>query len=288
MQISLNNMVVLLLIDGWGVAPANDANAIAAAKTPVFLNFIKEYPVALLSPSSSSWNARYLALGSGQDIQDENTECSTNLSLVISQAGLRQVKIAETERFAALTHFFNTQHEDKYSLEDWKIISSTAKAKIAKPVLTLRKTAKEITKTLNDGSISFIAAALPCLDLTAAGGDMAQTRKAVEAVDKALKEIYLAVAQKEGVLIITSAGGNAEKMKDIATDLPDAGLTDNPVPFLIIGADYKGKTIGLADPLNNDLSSLTPAGTLADVAPTILKILGLPKSDEMTGISLVE
>ena len=282
-------MVVLLLLDGWGVAPANDANAIAAAKTPNFLNFIKEYPVALLNPGTSGLNARYLTLGAGREVGDESSELKINLSSIISGAGLSQVKIAETERFAALTHFFNTHQENKLPFEEWKIISSTTKSKKPKYLLTLKKTVKEIIDTISsEHGLRFLAAALPCLDLAAAGGDFLETKKAVEIVDKALKEIFLAVTQKEGVLIITAAGGNAEKTKDIATDLPDTGLTDNPVPLLIIGEEFKGKTIGLADPLNSDLSSLTPAGTLADVAPTILKIMKLDKPVEMTGKSLVE
>jgi 2,3-bisphosphoglycerate-independent phosphoglycerate mutase len=78
-----------------------------------------------------------------------------------------------------------------------------------------------------------------------------------------------------------------EKSRNISLDISDIGLTDSPVPLVIVGTEFKGKTIGLADPLNNDLSSLTPAGTLADVAPTILRIMNLNKPDEMTGESLV-
>lgn len=282
-------MVVLLFLDGWGVAPASDANAIKAAKTPAFLNFIKEYPVALLNPGDKSLNARYLTLGAGQEINDENIESAVNLSSVISAAGLKQVKIAETERFAALTHFFNTHHKDKFAGEEWKIISSKLGSKEVKPLLTAKRTVKEIINLINsEEAPAFLAAAIPCLDLTAAAGNFLENKQAAEAIDKLLKNIFSAVSLKDGILIITAAGGNAEKSRNLATDRPDTKMTDNPVPFLIVSSEYKGKTIGLADPLNNDLSSLTPAGTLADVAPTILKIMKLEKPAEMTGESLVE
>lgn len=282
-------MVVLLLLDGWGVAPAGEANAITAAKTPTFLNLVKEYPVALLKAASQGWNSRYLTLGAGREIANENTELKINLSAVIASAGLKQVKIAETERFAALTHFFNTHHEDKFPGEEWKIISSKTGSKTAKPGLTLKRTVKEIISAVEaEEAPAFIAAAIPCLDLVAASGNFWEIKKAAEAVDKSLKEIFLAVSNKNGLLIITAAGGNAEKSRNLASDLPDTELTDNPVPFLIVGAEFKGKTIGLDDPLASDLSSLTPAGTLADVAPTILKIMKLVKPAEMTGESLIE
>lgn len=282
-------MVVLVILDGWGVAPASDANAITAAKTPTFLNLIKEYPVALLDPDAKSLNARYLTLGSGRELDDENIEVADNLSAIIAAAGLAQVKVAETERFAALTHFFNGHHQDKFAREDWKIISSKTGSKTIKPCLTLKRTAKEIISLINaDEAPAFLAAAIPCLDLTAAQGDFLENKKAVETVDKILKDIFSAVSTKDGILIITAAGGNVEKSKDMATDLPDTERTDNPVPLVIVGSEFKGKTIGLADPLNNDLSSLTPAGTLADVAPTILKIMKLNQPPAMTGHSLVE
>jgi len=283
-------MVVLLLLDGWGVAPASVANAITAAKTPTFLNLVKEYPVALLNPGNNkSLNARYLTLGSGREITDEKTEARVNLSSVIAAAGWKQIKIAETERFAALTHFFNGHYEDKFPGEDWKIISSKIGSKEAKPSLTLSRTVKEIINTISsEEAPAFLAAAIPYLDLAAAGGDFLENKKAVETVDKILKDIFLAVTAKNGILIITAANGNVEKTRDLATDLPDIGLTGNPVPLIIVGSEFKGKTIGLADPLNSDLSSLVPAGTLADLTPTILKIMKLAKPAAMTGKSLIE
>lgn len=280
--------VVLLLLDGWGVAPFSEANAIGASKTPTFLHLIKEYPVALLSVGEKNLNARYFALGSGSETVSSDLKSEQTLTSVLAQAGLKQLKISETERFADLTHFFNGGAENKTIGEEWKIISSEAGNKAVKLPLAMRRTVKEIIRAIDaDEPVDFIAASLPTIDLTAINGDLKVVKKAVEDVDKNLGAILDAANHHGAVVIITSAGGNAEKLHNFATDLPDKEMTDNPVPFLIFGSQFKGKTIGLADALNEDLSLLSPAGTLADVAPTILKIMGIEQPTEMSGKSLI-
>jgi 2,3-bisphosphoglycerate-independent phosphoglycerate mutase len=282
-------MVLLLLLDGFGIAPAGEANAIAAAPMPVFSALTREYPVAVLAPGDKTLNARYLTLGAGQEIADENIKPATTLSVVLAAADLKQLKIAETERLAALTIFFNGLAEERRAGEDWKIISSASGAALAKPSLTLTRTVKEIVRALEaETPADFIAAAVPYLDLAAAGGDFAQVKAAAETLDKNLKTILAAADAKNGVVIISAAHGNAERMRNMAADMPDAGRTDNPVPFLIVGRQFKGKTIGLAEPLNSDLSLLAPAGTLADVAPTILRAMGREVPPLMTGRSLLD
>jgi len=281
-------MVLLLLLDGFGVAPAGEANAIAAAKLPVFSALTREYPVAVLAADDKSLNARYLTLGAGREIEDDSIKPAATLSATLAAAGLKQIKISETERLAALTIFFNGGAEAKAAGEEWHIISSASGGALAKPSLTLTRTVKEIIRALEDEApADLVVAAVPYLDLIAAGGDFAAVAKAAETLDKNLKTILAAAEAKNAVVIISASHGNAEHMRDMAADRPDAGRTGNPLPFLIIGRDFKGKTIGLADPLNSDLSLLAPAGTLADVAPTILRIMGREVPPEMTGKSLL-
>lgn len=279
--------LVLLLIDGWGIAPAGEANALSSAKIPFFLNLIKEYPVAILKSSGKNLNLNYLNLGLGREMVDENIDPARGLTKSIAEAALAQIKISETERFAALTHFFNGRNENKESAEDWIIVSSESGSHDNKPILALRHSIKETIKAIESNKYDFILASLPVLDLVASSGDFKAVKKTAEVLDSNLKKVFIAMQEKSGVLIISAAHGNAERMKNVGTDLADSEITDNPVPFLIIGEEFKGKTIGLADTLDNDLSLLEPAGTLADIAPTILKILNIEKPTEMKGESLI-
>ncbi|MFA5155513.1 MAG: hypothetical protein WC453_03700 [Patescibacteria group bacterium] len=284
----ISRPVVLLLLDGWGVAPLGEANAFSGAKTPVFLELTKEYPVALLDPGAQNLNARYLSLGAGRPVTDENEPVETTLSAVLSASGRTQSKIAETERFAALTHFFNGHAEQQFAGESWQIISSEAGDKTDKPLLALKRTAKAILAAVEaDPAPDFIAAAMPYLDRIASSGDLDAIQKAIAALDKYLHRIWSAVAAKHGILIVTAAGGNVERFKNLAIDLADKNLTNNPVPLIIAGPELAGRTIGLAEPPSSDLSLLAPAGTLADLAPTILDLLGLAKPATMTGESLL-
>jgi bisphosphoglycerate-independent phosphoglycerate mutase (AlkP superfamily) len=134
--------VVLLLLGGWGIAPATEANAITAAKTPFFSRLVREYPVALLRPGQKSLNARYLTLGTGREFSTENSAVAVTLTSVIAAAGLKQIKITVAERLAALTYFFNGHAENKFSGEDWKIISSLVGRTPAGPLLILKRTVK--------------------------------------------------------------------------------------------------------------------------------------------------
>ncbi len=280
--------VVLLLLDGWGIAPVSEANVISLAKTPTFNNLIKEYPVALLSVPEKNINNRYLIMGLGRNIDDEKTVNENTLSKTLADNNLNQIKITETERLAALTHYFNGHRENKLAGEDWKILSSELGDYSAKPSLVSGRISSELVKSLKSEKYRFLAVSMPAIDLAAMTGDFKAVKKAIEVVDKNLKKIVEKVIEKKAVLIISSAGGNAENMKSMVTELIDKGITNNPVPVIIVGEDFKGKTIGLSEPLNDDLSLLAPAGGLEDLAPTILDIMNINKPEEMTGKSLID
>lgn len=280
--------LVLLLLDGWGVAPLSEANAMTSAKTPYLDDLIKDYPVALLAASHKTINARYLSLGAGSDLNDENFVPPISLTKILAHHNLKQIKITETERLAALTHFFNGHEESRILGEEWDIVSSEAGDHSVKPVLALNRISREVVKALNSEKYNFLTVAIPTLDLVAASGDFEAVKKVLKSIDQNLRKIIESVLHKNGVLIISSACGNAENMKSMTTELIDKNITANPVPLIIVGRDYKGKTIGLSEPLNNDLSLLAPAGNLGDLAPTILDIMNIDKPVEMTGKSLID
>lgn len=277
--------VVLLLLDGWGVAPLSEANVFTTAKMPVLSSLLTEYPVALLKTGVKNWNSRYLTLGAGAIINNDEEKVPLNLATILATAGKQQIKIMDTERLAALTYFFNGQIEGRQVGEDWQVISTKAGGGL-RPLNAAKRVTEELCQTLKGlKQYDFIVAALPLIDLMAMSGDVNQIKKATETIDKLLANI-LATLPDSGVLLISAAGGNAEKNLDLVSGGIDEGLTDNPVPFLLVNRDFIGRTIGITSPTSEDLSLLAPIGSLADIAPTILHLLNLKQPKTMSGKNL--
>jgi 2,3-bisphosphoglycerate-independent phosphoglycerate mutase len=279
--------VFLLLLDGWGIAAAGEANAISSARIPNFFKLAKEYPAAILEAGAGSVNARYLRLGAGKSFEDENSEVSSDLTKIISDNGLKQLKIFDSERLAALTSFFNGHREERIIGEEWLAISSKNDKQYFDIFLSLKRIVRESLKAIKSGNYDFIVAAAPILDSAASSLGAVDIIKAAEALDKAIRQLAKEIVDRQGVLLISSTHGNAERTKDMVTDLVDKDITDNPVPLIIVGPMFKGKTIGLKDAPDGDLSLLEPAGNLADVAPTILDLLEIEKNDLMAGVTLI-
>lgn len=278
--------LLCLFLDGFGVAPATEVNAVTAAKLPNFFQYIREYPVVLLSGQSKDPHRRYWSLGCGQTDDSSNfLKANTCLSALIDQSGRRQIKIGASEQFLGLSLFFNNNKETPFSGEEWLCLSTPS------PEETLRPLSKEISRALEsairDRRAEIIFASLPLAHEASARGDFKETIYNLQQIDKMLPKIIAQVLNIGGRVIITAPYGNAERTRDLAADWEDKEPTANPVPFVLIGAEYQGKTIGLADPLDGDLSVLAPAGTLADFAPTVLSLLDIDKPEGMTGESLI-
>jgi 2,3-bisphosphoglycerate-independent phosphoglycerate mutase len=99
--------------------------------------------------------------------------------------------------------------------------------------------------------------------------------------------VVKSVLEKDGVLMVTADHGNAETMFNMQTGMIDKEHSSNPVPFVIVGRQFEGRSVGFSDVPGGDLSLVQPQGILSDVAPTILKIMGIEKPDQMTGRSLI-
>jgi 2,3-bisphosphoglycerate-independent phosphoglycerate mutase len=206
----------------------------------------------------------------------------------LSRAGLKQLRIAETEKYAHVTYFFNGGREIKSLGEDQILVSSPAVSSYdLKPEMSALEVTDKVIKAIEQGGYDFILINFANPDMVGHTGNLNATIKAVEVVDKCVGKIVNSVLGKGGLLFITADHGNAEGLFNMQTGMIDKEHSANPVPLLIVGKEYEGKSLSLPDAPGGDLSLIQPQGMLSDVAPTILKVMGLEKPSEMTGRSLI-
>jgi 2,3-bisphosphoglycerate-independent phosphoglycerate mutase len=190
----------------------------------------------------------------------------------ISQKGLTQLRIAETEKYAHVTFFFNGGEERVFPGEDRVLVDSP---KVATYDLQPEMSAIEVTdkcvERIESGKYDVIVLNLANCDMVGHTGNIPAAIRAVETVDTCVGRILDATLKMGGDAIITADHGNADRMLADDGVSPFTAHSTNPVPFRLVGANVKLK-----------------CGKLADIAPTMLKILDLPQPEEMTGISLIQ
>lgn len=188
--------------------------------------------------------------------------------------GLKQLRTAETEKYAHVTFFFNGGVEEPNNGEDRILVKSP---KVATYDLQPEMSAPEVSKNLNEailgGKYDVIIINFANPDMVGHTGVIPAAIKAVETVDKCVGTAVEAVKKVDGVLFICADHGNAEQMINYETGAPHTAHTTNPVPFILYNYD--------------ECKALREGGCLADIAPTLLEILGLPQPAEMTGKSLI-
>ncbi|MGA8300312.1 MAG: 2,3-bisphosphoglycerate-independent phosphoglycerate mutase [Terriglobales bacterium] len=196
------------------------------------------------------------------------------LANVMGAQKMRNLRVAETEKYAHVTYFFNGGVEQPFPGEDRVMIQSPKVATYdLKPEMSAAGVAEAVVKATNDGTFDVIVVNFANADMVGHSGKIEQTVKAVETVDACLGEIEKAVRAKGGAMLITADHGNAEMMIDPATGGPHTAHTTNPVPFIVIAEDASKYT-------------LKPNGSLRDISPTILGMLGVAEPGEMTGADL--
>lgn len=211
-----------------------------------------------------------------------------SLAEVVATAGLKQFHIAETEKYAHITFFLNGTVEDPFPGEDRVIIPSPRVPSYATvPEMSSAGLVKETIKAIDSDKYDVFMINLANADMVGHTGDMAATVKACEAVDSAVGKITEYVLAKGGAVVITSDHGNAEEVYNLQTGEKDKEHSNNPVPLVIMANELKGQAGSAGDPPEGDLSLMTPVGVLADVAPTVLKLVGLELPPEMTGRSMI-
>jgi 2,3-bisphosphoglycerate-independent phosphoglycerate mutase len=196
------------------------------------------------------------------------------LANVMAQMNLRNLRVAETEKYAHVTYFFNGGVEQPFPGEDRLLVQSPKVATYdLKPEMSAAGIADGVVKAVEDGTFDVIIVNFANADMVGHSGKIEPTVKAVETVDACLGRIELAVRSKGGAMLITADHGNAEMMIDPATGGPHTAHTTNPVPFIVVSENSKQFT-------------LKPGGSLRDISPTVLGMLGLDEPKEMTGKDL--
>lgn len=214
-------------------------------------------------------------------------EIKNSLGEILSKAGMKQLRIAETEKYAHVTYFFNGGSEVKSEGEVHELIPSPQVPSYdLKPEMSALELTEKIIKEVNSNLYNFILVNYANADMVGHTGNIQASVKAVEVLDKCVGKIVKAVLGKKGVVLITADHGNAENVFNVQTGTIDKEHSTNPVPFMIIGEQFEGRNLG-SDAPGGDLSLVQPQGILSDVAPTIIKIMGLEKPEEMTGRSLI-
>lgn len=197
------------------------------------------------------------------------------LAECLAQRGLKQLRLAETEKYAHVTFFFNGGRETPFPGEDRILVPSP---KVPTYDLQPEMSAPEMTHQLVDAILSQKYDMIVCNyanpDMVGHTGNFEATVRAIEAVDECLGDIQKALAQVGGEMLVTADHGNAELMFDEATGQPHTAHTELQVPLIYWGRRKAQFTV--------------EEGTLADIAPTLLYLLGLPQPEEMTGRCLLK
>ncbi|MFA5129568.1 MAG: 2,3-bisphosphoglycerate-independent phosphoglycerate mutase [Patescibacteria group bacterium] len=204
---------------------------------------------------------------------------------IISENGYKQLHIAETEKYAHVTFFLNGMQEKPFEGEDRILIPSPAVTSYdQRPEMSGFEVTSRVLEAIESGLHDFIFINYANPDMVGHTGNLEACMKAIEATDRCIAQVIAATTQKGGIAFVVADHGNAEIMINPVTGEIDKEHNFSPVPFIIVGDEYKGRRN--TSIINNDPSMLQPIGILADVAPTMLALSGLPTPSEMTGTRL--
>ena len=200
-------------------------------------------------------------------------EIKNTFGEIISKHGMTQLRIAETEKYAHVTFFFNGGEEKQYEGEDRILIPSPkVETYDMKPEMSAFEVTENVLNAIHSRKYDSIILNFANPDMVGHTGNVEAVIKALESLDGCVEKIVEAIEEEHGILLITADHGNCEQMIDYKTGEPHTAHTTNPVPLVLVGKD----DVKLKE------------GRLADLAPTMLDLIGLEKPEEMTGESLIE
>ncbi|MEE9185921.1 MAG: 2,3-bisphosphoglycerate-independent phosphoglycerate mutase [Candidatus Binatia bacterium] len=197
------------------------------------------------------------------------------LGEIASREGIHQLRLAETEKYAHVTYFFNGGEEEKFPLEDRILIPSSTEVSTydLKPAMSATEITEALIKQLAGDRYGLVILNYANADMVGHTGNFQATVRACEIVDECIGRVVQATLREKGRTIIIADHGNAEQMIDYKTGKVHTAHTSNPVPLIVVDEELR------SGPLRS--------GTAIDVAPTILKLLGIPQPPEMTGNCLL-
>lgn len=197
------------------------------------------------------------------------------LGRVVSEAGLHQLRASESEKERFVTYYFNGQREDKFAAEERLIVPSPKVATYdLKPEMSVYELTDQLVSEVNSNLYDLIVVNFANPDMVGHTGNLQATIKACQTADDCVGKLALAVQARGGVLVITADHGNTEEMINRSTGEVDTEHNANPVPLIIVGQQFQ-------------TAKQLPQGILADVAPTILAIMGVPTGTSMSGRNLL-
>ena len=198
-------------------------------------------------------------------------EIKNTFGEIVSKSGLTQLRIAETEKYAHVTFFFNGGEEKEYAGEDRILIPSPkVETYDLQPEMSAEEVTNNVVDAINSKKYDAIILNYANPDMVGHTGNLDAAIKSLEFIDKCVERVVESVEKNNGVLLITADHGNSEQMIDYKTGEPHTAHTTNEVPLILVGMDAK---------LNS--------GRLADLAPTMLDIMNIQKPSDMTGESLI-
>jgi 2,3-bisphosphoglycerate-independent phosphoglycerate mutase len=191
----------------------------------------------------------------------------------LSDLGVSQLRIAETEKYAHVTYFFNGGLEKQYPFEDRILVPSPHVATYdLKPEMSAYEVAQKAVEAVESKKYQLMVLNFANPDMVGHSGILEAAEKAVETVNECAQKVIEAILEQGGSIIVTADHGNAEKMIDYETGMPFTAHTSNPVKCILLGKENV---------------TLRDGGRLADIAPTLLDLMELPVPSEMTGTTLI-
>lgn len=207
------------------------------------------------------------------------------LGKVLSDHGKIQWRIAETEKYAHITYFFNGLQEEPFEREYRVLIPSRQEFKpVDHPEMRAEEITTRLVEAIDERAYDFILVNYANADIMAHTGNMEASIKAVEIMNNAIDRVVKASLATDSILVITSDHGNVERLSDPQTGAPETKHDASPVPIYLVANEYK-RARSDEEVRSAERASI---GVLADIAPTILELMHIPKPEEMTAQSLVD